>query len=116
MTAPSGFPLGTLYFITNITRSNPGVVTLATVADPTSIAVALGQTVTISKVKGMMQVNDNRYQVGNFNAEAQTFSLYSLNFTPVDTTAYTPYIAGGEMNIISFPATATNPPGLMYNM
>jgi hypothetical protein len=116
MTAPSGYPLGTIYLITNITRSNPGVVTLATVADPTSIAVALGQTVTISKVNGMAQVNDNRYIVGNFDPIAQTFSLYSLNFTPVDTSNYTAYIAGGEMNIISFPATATNPPGLMYNM
>ena len=56
MTALVGFPLGTVYQITNISRSKPGVVTLASVADPNSFAVALGQTVTISKVVGMNQV------------------------------------------------------------
>jgi hypothetical protein len=116
MTAPSGFPLETLYNITDISQSKPGVVTLSAVTGPASIAVALGQTVTISKVQGMFQVNDNRYIVGNLDTEAQTFSLFNLQFLPVDTTAYTAYVSGGEMNIISFPPTATNPPGLMYNM
>lgn len=115
MTALVGFPLGTVYQITNISRSKPGVVTLASVADPNSFAVALGQTVTISKVVGMNQVNDNRYIVGNFDPVAQTFSLFNLSYLPVDTSSFTPYVSGGEINIISYPPTAGNPPGLMYN-
>lgn len=115
MTAIIGFPLGTIYQITNISNASPGVVTLATVADPNSFAVALGQTVTISKVIGMQQINDNRYIVGAFNPTAQTFQLYDLQYNAVDTTNYIPYITGGEINIISYPPTAGNPPGLMYN-
>lgn len=115
MTALVGFPLGTIYLITNISRAKPGVVTLATVADSNSFAIATGQTVTISKVNGMYQVNGNRYVVGGFDSNAKTFNLYDLNYNPVDTSLFTPYVSGGEINIISYPATAGNPPGLMYN-
>lgn len=115
MTAVVGFPLGTIYQITNISQAYPGVVTLASVADPNSFAVALGQTVTISKVVGMYQVNDNRYIVANFDPIAMTFQLYDLSFNPVNTSAFIPYISGGEINIVSYPPTAGNPPGLMYN-
>lgn len=115
MTALVGFPLGTLYDITNISQSSPGVVTLLDVALPNSFAVALGQTVTISKVIGMEQVNDNRYIVAGFDPIAKTFLLYDLQFRPVDTTGYQPYIGGGEINIVSYPPPAGQPPGLMYN-
>lgn len=115
MTALVGFPLGTIYQITNISQAMPGVVTLATVADPNSFAVTAGQTVTISKVKGMYQINDNRYVVGNFDPMAQTFQLYTNQGYPVDTTNFTAYIAGGEINIISYVPPAGQPPGLMYN-
>jgi hypothetical protein len=115
MTALVGFPLGTVYNIINITQSFPGVVTLASVADPNSFAVAAGQTVTISKVQGMIQANDNRYIVGNFNPIAQTFQLYTNQGFPVDTTNFTPYVGGGEINIISYVPPAGQPPGLMYN-
>ena len=115
MTALVGFPLGTVYQITNISQSNPGVVTLASIADPNSFAVMQGQTVTISGVNGMIQVNGNRYIVANFNPTAQTFELYSIKFYPVDTSGFVPYVSGGEINIISYPPTAGEPPGLMYN-
>jgi hypothetical protein len=116
MTAPSGFPLATVYFVTNISQSLPGTVTVNAVTNPVGYSLAVGQTVTLSKVQGMLQVNDNRYVVGNLNTEAQTFQLYTIRGQAVDTSKFMPYVSGGEVNIISFPATATNPPGLMYNM
>lgn len=115
MTAVIGFPLGTVYQITNITRSNPGVVTLSSVADPNSFAVALGMTVTISKVVGMYQVNNNRYIVASFDPIAMTFQLYNLDYLPVDTSLFAPYVSGGEINIISYPPPPGQPPGLMFN-
>jgi|SRR5277367_6834891 len=115
MTAITGFPLGTIYQITGITRAKPGTVTLSAIALPNSFAMAIGMTVTISGVVGMTQVNDQRYIVGNFNPVAMTFDLYSLRFNPVDTSQYHAYISGGQINIISYPPTPGNPPGLMYN-
>lgn len=115
MTALVGFPLGTIYDIVDISRDFPGVVTLNSVADPNSFAVANGQTVTISKVQGMYQVNDSRFIVGSLDANAKTFQLYDLKFNPVDTSSFTPYLTAGEINIVSYVATAGNPPGLMYN-
>jgi len=115
MTALVGFPLGTLYNITDITRDMPGVVTLSSVADANSFAVANGQTITISKVQGMFQVNDERYIVGNLDADAKTFQLYTIRGFPADTSNFTQYIAGGQINIISYVPGAGQPPGLMYN-
>ncbi len=115
MTSLVGFPLGTVYQITNISQAMPGVVTLLTVADPNSFAVAAGQTVTISKVKGMWQVNDNRYVVGSFDPIGQTFQLYTNQGFPVDTSGFAPYVAGGEINIISYVPPPGQPPGLMFN-
>lgn len=115
MTAPIGFPLGTIYDITGISQDVPGVVTLSSVADATSFAVANGQTVTISKVQGMYQVNDNRYIVGGLDTGTKTFRLYTIRGTPVDTSTFTPYISGGQINIVSYVPPAGEPPGLMYN-
>lgn len=115
MTALVGFPLGTVYQITSITQGMPGVVTLDTVADANSFAVANGQTVTISKVRGMFQANDKRYVVGAFDSNAKTFQLYTNQGFAVDTTQFTPYVGGGEINIISYVPPAGQPPGLMYN-
>lgn len=115
MLSAVGFPPGTLYFITGITQSFPGTVTLSSVAEGYSFAIALGQTVTISKVSGMLQLNGNRYIVGNFNAMAMTFDLYTIRGTPVDTTNFIPYVSGGEVNIISYVPPPGQPDGLMYN-
>lgn len=115
MTAVIGFPLGTLYPIVGITRGKPGTVTLGAVTQANSFSVALGMTVTISGVLGMTEVNDNRYIVGNFDADAMTFDLYTVQFNPVDTSSFQAYVSGGEINIISYPPPAGEPPGLMYN-
>lgn len=115
MTALVGFPLGTIYNITGITNDIPGVVTLSTVADANSFAVANGQTVTISKVFGMHQINDTRCIVGNFDSNAKTFQMNTIDGFPVDTRAYSTYLSGGQINIISYVPPAGEPPGLMYN-
>ena len=115
MLSAVGFPPGTVYFITNISNDSPGVVTLSSVADAYSFAVADGQTVTISKVVGMHQVNGNRYLVGNLDTVAGTFKLYTIQNKPVDTNNFTPYVSGGEINIISYEPPAGEPAGLMYN-
>lgn len=115
MTALVGFPLGTIYRITNISQNMPGVVTLESVADANSFAVAVGQTVTISKVLGMYQVNGMRVIVGNFDAGTKTFEMYTIQGDAVDTAGFTPYISGGEINIISYVPPPGQPPGLMFN-
>jgi hypothetical protein len=115
MTALVGFPLGTVYNITNISNAFPGVITLETVADANSFAVAVGMTVTISKVRGMIQVNGERYIVASLNTVDKTFELYNIRYNPVDTSNFTPYVSGGEINIISYDPAAGQPPGLMYN-
>lgn len=108
-----GTPLITTYNITGITQSKPGTVTLSAVTGTYYLPVALGQTISILYVEGMIQLNNNSYIVGNLNTGAMTFDLYDLNFNPVDTTGYFPYVSGGQINIYSFPASANNPPGLM---
>lgn len=115
MTALVGYPLGTLYSITDITQEYPGMVTLSSVADPNSFAVADGQTITISKVVGMRQLNGNRYVIGSLDTDAKTFRLYTIDGFALDTSAFTEYEEGGEINIISYVPPAGQPPGLMYN-
>jgi hypothetical protein len=115
MTAAIGFPLGTVYRITDISQDLPGVVTLDSVADANSFAVANGQTITISKVIGMYQANDNRYIVGSLDTDAKTFKLYTNQGFRVDTSGFNAYESGGEINIISYVPPAGQPPGLMYN-
>lgn len=115
MISATGFPPGTIYSITAITQASPGVVTLNSDALPYSFPIQNGMTVTISGVRGMWQLNDNRYIISNFNSGAMTFELRDLYFIPVDTSGLPAYVSGGQINIISYPATAGNPPGLMYN-
>lgn len=115
MTALVGFPLGTIYQITNISNAKPGLVTLLTVSDPNSFAIADGMTVTFSNVKGMFQINGMRCIIGDFDSVGQTFQMYTDQGFPIDTTNFTPYIIGGEINIISYVAQPGEPPGLMYN-
>lgn len=115
MLSAVGFPPGTVYFITGITQDLPGVVTVSSVAEAYSFPIADGQTVTLSKVKGMYQVNGERYIVGALDTMAQTFKLYTIRGAPVDTTSFSPYVSGGEVNIISYVPPAGQPDGLMYN-
>lgn len=112
MTAAIGFPLETVYAITGISNSYPGVVTLLEVTRNYALSVSNQQTITIHNVEGMTELNDTRFIIGNLDTNTKTFSLYDLEGNQVDTTSFHPYIAGGQIDIISFPG---NPPGLMYN-
>lgn len=115
MTSPVGFPPGTVYQVTNITQGIPGVVTVSSVALSGSFFLTAGMVITFSGVRGMYQINRNRYVIGNLDTMAMTFSLYDIQGNPVDTTGFNAYIAGGQINIISYVAQAGQPPGLMYN-
>lgn len=115
MTSPIGFPPATVYQVTNISNSLPGVVTVATVAEPNAFYLVNGMTITFSNVQGMYEVNRNRYIIGSLDTDAMTFALYTNQGFAVDTTQFNSYIAGGQFNIVSYPPLAGQPPGLMYN-
>lgn len=112
MTAAVGFPLQTIYAITDVSNAHPGVVTLLEVSRTYALSVADEQTISIRNVVGMIELNFNRFVIQNLDTNAGTFSLYDIEGNPVDTTNFHAYISGGEIDIISFPGT---PPGLMYN-
>lgn len=112
MTSAIGFPLETVYDITDITQGFPGVVTLAEVSRQYALSVAEGQTIGLHNIRGMTQLNTLHAYVTNFDANAKTFELYDLYGAKLDTTAMTPYTGGGQIDIVSFPGT---PPGLMFN-
>jgi hypothetical protein len=97
----------TIYTITGITKANPGVVTLSSLTPTNSQTLANGMTITISGVGGMTQVNQNRYIVSQVGvAGATKFALYDLYGNPVDTSSFGTYTSGGQVNVISYPATA----------
>lgn len=112
MTSAVGFPPETVYDIVDITRSYPGVVTLAEVERPYAFSVSDGQTVTMHNIRGMYQLNYQRFIVQNLNTIAKTFELWTIQNQPFSTVGYTDYTDGGQIDIISYPGT---PPGLMYN-
>jgi hypothetical protein len=74
--------------ISGITKANPAVVTY-TGADN----VINGDTVYISGVVGMTEVNGNSYTVANLNTGANTFELQGIN-----STGYTTYTSGGTIS------------------
>lgn len=115
MTSPIGFPPETVYAISGISQEMPGMVTVDSVAQPNAFFLAPGMTVTISGVVGMHQVNFQRYIIGSLDTESRTFRLYNSRGQPVDTTSFNAYVSGGQLNIVSYPAQAGSPPGLMYN-
>jgi ubiquitin-activating enzyme E1-like protein len=86
--------------ITGATKANPCVITAA------SHGFSTGDTVTISNVGGMTQLNTNRYIITV--VDANSFSLNDLFGNPVDSSAYGTYTSGGQANKISDTAT---PPG-----
>ncbi len=86
--------------ITGASKANPCVITA------TSHGFATGDTVTISGVGGMYQLNQNRYVITVI--DANSFSLKDLFENPVNSSAYTTYTSGGIANKISTDAT---PPG-----
>jgi hypothetical protein len=76
--------------ITGITQANPGVVTSAT------HGFANGDTVVISGVVGMTQVNGKRFTVAS--VATNTFQLKDIDGANVNTTSYTAYSSGGIAN------------------
>jgi len=106
--------------VTGISKANPGVVTCTQTWNN-------GDTVTLSGVVGMIQVNQQRYIVAN--RSGSVFSLYDLFGNPVNTTAFGTYVSGGIANRISTPViapvlnattgqviTPSQPPGNFYDV
>lgn len=79
-----GMVTGAAVNITGITKANPGVVTAA------SHGFANGDSVIITGVAGMTEVNNRRFVVAN--ATTNTFELSGVN-----TTSYTTYSSGGSV-------------------
>lgn len=87
--------------ITGASKANPCVITAV------AHGFATGDTVTISSVVGMVQLNTNRYIITKINDDS--FSLSDLFGNPLDSTAFSTYTSGGIANKIS---TDETPPGL----
>jgi hypothetical protein len=75
--------------ITNITQTNPAVLTY-TGTDP-----ANGDEFAISGVVGMTQVNGRNFKVANVNAGANTFELDYMDGTNVNSVGFSAYTSGG---------------------
>lgn len=73
--------------ITGITRANPAVVT-----DP-GHGYTTNDTILISSVVGMTQVNGNYYNITVINANS--YSLNDLNNIPINSTTFNTYTSGG---------------------
>ena len=76
--------------ITGITQANPGVVTA------TAHGYSNGDTVVITGVVGMTQVNNKRFKVAS--VATNTFALQDVDGNNVNTTSYTAYTSGGIAN------------------
>ena len=76
--------------ITGITQANPGVVTSA------AHGYSNGDTVVITGVVGMTQVNNKRFKVASVTTN--TFQLQDIDGNNVNTTSYTAYTSGGIAN------------------
>ena len=76
--------------ITGITQANPGVVSI------TAHGYSNGDTVVISGVVGMTQVNGKRFKVANVNTD--DFELQDIDGVDIDTTSFTAYASGGIAN------------------
>lgn len=95
--------LETAKAITGITKANPAVVTSA------GHGFNNGQTVYITGVLGMTQVNGKYYSVNNVTAN--TFELRTLTLSNVNSTSYGTYTSGGtaaRVYTISSPFYATD--------
>ncbi len=82
-----GYVVETPVAISGATRANPCVISV------TGTPFANGDWVFASGVGGMTQLNGNTYIVAS--VAAGHFSLHDLNGNPVDSSAYSPYTAGG---------------------
>jgi hypothetical protein len=79
--------------ITNITKADPGKVTI------TAHGLSNGDLVRIVKVEGMTEVNNTVYQVKN--KTANDFDLGNrFSGADIDTSAFTAYVEGGEARLM----------------
>jgi hypothetical protein len=76
--------------ITGITQADPGVVSI------TSHGYSNGDTIVISGVVGMTEVNGKRFKVANVNTN--DFELQDIDGVDIDTTSFTAYTSGGIAN------------------
>lgn len=83
--------LTTAQNITNITRASPAVVTYA------GVALTSGDTVFISDVQGMSQINGQYARVGTTNTATNSMTILTQGGTNIDTTGYSPYSTGGTV-------------------
>jgi len=80
--------------ITGATQANPGVITAV------AHGRAVGDPVYIEGVGGMTQLNGNEYLV-NTAPTADTLTLKTLDGTPINTTGYGAYTAGGTLYFVA---------------
>ena len=80
--------------LTEISSAATGVVTY-TGTDPSN-----GDRVIVQGVVGMTQVNNCEFVVTNVNAGANTFELYDISGSAVDTTGYDAYVSDGTAAVI----------------
>lgn len=85
--------------IVGITKANPGVVTAYNHGFQT------GDSVVITDVNGMTEVNSQTFTVTRVNRN--TFSI------GVDTSAYTTYVSGGSAYVVGQPQTVTSRMGIL---
>lgn len=78
--------------ITAITKANPAVLTYAG-----TDTYANGDRIYPSGVVGMHQVNGREFVVTNVNTGTNTFELYEVDGTAVNSTAYGTYVSGGTI-------------------
>ncbi len=99
--APVQKTYGVYQGITNITRSSPGVLTY-TGADNFSI----GESVKITGVSGMTEVNDTIFTVRAVNTGANAIELNDEDGNITDFTGYTAYSSGGIIREIKSSAAS----------
>ena len=101
MSAPTFTSQDDAFFVdSGLTLDNPIAITAATKADPVVVTAALhgfsnGDTVRITDVLGMTELNNKLYHVANVGAN--TFELQTIKDVDVDGTAFTTYKSGGNV-------------------
>jgi hypothetical protein len=105
--------IGTVYYLTMpvmmVQAASPGprvTITAVTNANPCQITApgntfAPGDTVQIANVVGMTELNSKSYLVGNVNRAAGTFTISSLDGTPVNSSTFGAYGSGGTVTAFS---------------
>lgn len=83
---------GSAQSITDITQANPGVITI------TGHGYSDGDEIYLDNVAGMTELNGRNYLIAN--ATTNTFTLQNLFGEDIDTTGFTAYTSGGDVDTI----------------